>query len=68
MVCENGGCPNAARVTLYKGEKKVDVCSAHQFIFKQLNYHEQVLDDWKADYEKLPTENIFRNLVRKLKK
>lgn len=72
MLCDEYRCPNVARVTLYgrhmNEHQKVDVCTAHQYIYKQLGYEEQVLDDWKAEYEKLPTENIFRNLVKKMKR
>lgn len=72
MLCDEYRCPNVARVTLYgrhmNEHPKVDVCTAHQYIYKQLGYEEQVLDTWNVAYEKLPTENIFRNLVKKMKR
>jgi hypothetical protein len=42
MICDND-CPNPASYTMINSDgKKLDICMAHSFVFKQLGY--QILD------------------------
>jgi hypothetical protein len=70
MKCEN--CPNPARITLYKDfggvQQKIDTCTAHAEVMKHYGFSEKVLDEWNMNYEKLPTENIFKKWVVKIKR
>lgn len=72
MLCDEYRCPNVARVTLYgrhmNEHPKVDVCTAHQYIYKHLGYKEAVLNDWAVDFEHIPSDTFLDKLRRKFKK